>query len=135
MKRNVSRNGNKVLVRRIVGAILCDHFTGIIYPWRGFIHWMGEGLGRDDQMIIRLCRNPKSLWFYKSSMFFFFPLWQIQEVLNNCSCNCSLKNLSCVLTAYSFRIFSFLWVHAWEHNLLRTVTQQWDTENALMKLQ
>ena len=73
MNRNVSRNGNKVLVRRIVGAILCDHFTGIIYPWRGFIHWMGEGLGRDDQMIIRVCRNPKSLWFYKISMFFFFP--------------------------------------------------------------
>ena len=74
MKRNVSRNGNKVLVRRIGGAILCDHFMGIIYPWRGFILWMGEGLGRDNQMIIRVCCNPKSLWFYDISMFFFFPL-------------------------------------------------------------
>lgn len=91
---------SKVHVTRVVCAILCGHFLEIIEE--RIYNWIGEDMGRGEWMTIRLCSNPRILWLCEMSMFFFLPLLQIQGILNNCD----PKNLSCMLTDYSFRILS-----------------------------
>lgn len=63
MKRNMSGNGSKVLVIRIVCAILCDHFMEIIvvriYPLDGGGSEKGSPNDHYSLLTLRFCGSMK----------------------------------------------------------------------------